>query len=392
MSFGDITNRRLIEHNKVTRAYREKYYRDELNVDTKTDLNVIAIYLPQFHPFPENDRAWGKGFTEWTNVASSVPRFIGHQQPLLPSDLGFYDLRIPGKLKEQTELAKKYGISGFDFYYYWFSGKKIMELPIQTFLNDTSIDFKFSLTWANENWARVWNDEPKNIIIEQKYQKNDALDFIKDVEKYLLDERYVRVEGKPLLTIYRPTDIPDLRRVIAAWRDYWRKNYHEELYIAYVSNFARLDKEKYGFDAERGFLPLNWHVYSQDTPRIELSSNQLLDRNFSGEVRDMKKIYDEYVSGFLKDDNIRFKCLSPAWDNQARRKGVKGLTFANSSPELYEETLQKIIEREKKHYEDKDIYLYINAWNEWAEAAALEPSQSLGHANLIATRNAILNS
>jgi lipopolysaccharide biosynthesis protein len=369
--------------------YKKRWHRTEEDGPSRIEINAIAIYLPQFHPFPENDKAWGKGFTEWTNVASSLPRFIGHNQPFLPSDLGFYDLRIPGKIKEQVELAKKYGISGFDFYYYWFSGKKIMEMPVQTFLNDKTIDFKFSLTWANENWARVWNDEPKNIIIEQKYQENDALNFIMDIERYLLDERYIRIDGRPLLTIYRPSDIPKVGKVVATWREYWHKKHKEELFVAYVSNFARLDKKEYGFDAERNFLPLNWHVYSQHNPQVEIPRSQLLDQNFSGELRDMEKIYKEYTEKFLEADDTRFKCLSPSWDNQARRKGVKGLTFINSSPALYEDTLRKIIERERRYFKDKDIYVYINAWNEWAEAAMLEPSQNLGHAHLVATRNAL---
>jgi len=391
MTIRNLTNQRLEKHNQIVNEFKSRYYGEELHEATKTNINVIAIYLPQFHPFPENDRAWGKGFTEWTNVASSAPRFVGHQQPILPSDLGFYDLRIPGKIKEQVKLANKYGITGFDFYYYWFSGLKIMEMPIRTFLKDKTIDFKFSLTWANENWARVWNDEPKNVIIKQEYKKDDALNFIKDIENYLLDGRYIRIEGKPLITIYRPSDIPQLAKVILTWRKYWREKHHEELYIAYVANFARIDKKEYGFDAERGFLPLNFHVYSHDDMGVKIKKNQLLDPNFSGEVRDMKKIYCEYTKKYLASDDTRFKCLSPSWDNQARRKGVKGLTFINSSPKLYENTLRQIIARERKHYDDKDIYIYINAWNEWAEAAALEPSQNLGHAHLVATSKAITN-
>ncbi|MDL2235498.1 glycoside hydrolase family 99-like domain-containing protein [Christensenellaceae bacterium OttesenSCG-928-L17] len=385
------TNYRIDLHNKIVDEYYKKYFRAADSQSLPNNIpTIMAIYLPQFHPFKENDKAWGKGFTEWSNAASAKPHFIGHFQPLLPSDLGFYDLRTPGKIKEQTDLAKQYGISGFDFYYYWFSGKKIMEMPIETFFTDKTIDFTFSITWANENWAKTWDAKEDEIIIKQNDKKDDPINFIKDVEKYLLDKRYFRKNNKPVLTIYRPDMIKDVKRYTDTWRKYWKEKHKEDLYLVYVANFGLIDKEKYGFDAERGMLPLSAHIFDIYS-ETELSKHRFLNEHFSGTIRDIEDIYTQYTTNFLSNDTTEFKCLSPAWDNQARRKGVKGVTYINSSPELYGRTLEKILANEIAKHGVNDTVVYINAWNEWAEGAMLEPSQGLGHACLIATRDAIIN-
>lgn len=382
---------RKAEH-EVLLANNKTYYFEEESeenfVRDESDPRVVAVYLPQYHPFPENDKAWGKGFTEWSNVTSSIPRFVGQEQPVLSSDLGFYDLRIPGKIKEQIDLAKKYGIYGFQFYYYWFSGKKVMEFPIKEFYKNKELDFNYSICWANENWTRRWDGSENDVIFEQKDAKDDPLKFIKDVAHYLNDSRYIQENGRPILTVYRVDLLEDPKRYAKIWRDYFRKEYGKELCLIGCTNFRNFTPEEVGFDALMDMTPTNSsnpEIKKWVTDKKFLTDKvELLDKNWDGVVLDYRYIAKEEVR-HLPDNINNYMTISPSWCNESRRKGVNGFTFYKSSPEIYSNWLDKILDFEIKVKKNKSPLVFINAWNEWAEAAMLEPSVHLGHNTLLRT-------
>ena len=220
-------------------------------------IRAIAFYLPQFHPISENDQWWGKGFTEWTNVAKAEPLFPGHYQPHIPADLGFYDLRLPETRQAQADLARESGIYGFCYYHYWFNGKQLLDRPFNEVLASGKPDFPFCLCWANENWTRVWDGKDNNVLIEQKYSEEDDRQHIRALADAFRDERYIRVNGKPLFLVYRATKIPDPRKTTAIWREEAQKLGIGDLYLCRVESFRdeRSDPGEIGFDAAVGFQP-----------------------------------------------------------------------------------------------------------------------------------------
>ncbi|MDR0887179.1 MAG: glycoside hydrolase family 99-like domain-containing protein [Candidatus Nomurabacteria bacterium] len=384
------------EHQVIVNSDKVYWHSDELKthyVRGDGDPRVMAIYLPQFHPFKENDQAWGRGFTEWTNVTASTPRFVGQEQPVFPSDLGFYDLRNPQIIHEQIGLAKKYGVYGFQFYYYWFSGKKVMEMPIDIFLEHKDWDFHFSICWANENWTRKWDGSDDEVIFEQKNRESDPLQFIKDVAKYLNDSRYVTENGKPILTVYRVDLLDDAKKYARIWREYFKKEYDKELWLIACTNFANFDVSDIGFDATMDFTPTNSTVpaiknYVSEKGKFIDVSNKLIDANWSGYCVDYRHIAKTEMENIAKNSNT-YKTISPSWCNEARRKGKGGVTFFKSSPELYAKWLDTILDYETNIKKKSMPIVFINAWNEWAESAMLEPSQQLGHNTLIRTAEVI---
>ena len=228
----------------------------------KTDIKVIALYLPQFHENEENNKFWGKGFTEWTNVKKSKPRFEGHHQPRIPGDengyLGYYDLGDINSLKKQISLAKSHGIYGFGIYYYWFSGKKVLEKPINLFLN-SNINFNFLLIWANENWSRRWDGSENEILLKQEYKTDDPINFIKDIKKYVIDKRYIKIDNKPVIGLYEPKKIPNLQETIMIWRKESREIGIGEIFILIsINNYNIIDFHNLNlFDGSYEFPPRN---------------------------------------------------------------------------------------------------------------------------------------
>lgn len=354
------------------------------------DPRVVAIYLPQFHPFRENDIAWGKGFTEWTNVTSSIPRFVGQQQPVLPSDLGFYDLRLASVMKQQIDLALKYGVYGFQFYYYWFSGKKVMDLPINTMLDNPEWNFNFSICWANENWTRKWDGGSNEIIFEQKNAKDDPLRFIEDVSPILNDKRYICEGDKPILTVYRVELLDDPARYVRVWRRYFKKKFKKDLWLIGHSYSSDINPLEFGFDATMDFAPIGslqptLKPWVDDRKYLTESFRQgrkLLDMRWMGQIIDFRFIAKQEIAN-LKNNHHFYRAVSPSWSNEARRKGNDGYTFFNSSPEIFVDWFDAILNDEINIRKKASPIVFVNAWNEWAEAAMLEPSMHLGHNSLL---------
>ncbi len=342
---------------------------------------VVAFYLPQFHPIAENDDWWGEGFTEWRNVAGALPQFEGHNQPRLPGALGFYDLRTPGVMQHQVDLARDYGIGAFCFYFYWFNGKRLLDAPLRHWLANPSLNLPFCLCWANESWSRRWDGRGNDVLIEQNHHAEDDLAFIAHISDYLRDPRYLRVDGKPLLLVYRPGLMPDAKATAARWRDYCRAHGVGELCIAYVQGFERPDPMTLGFDAAVEFPP------NMSSLAAITADKQLINPDFVGDVFDWRELASTMQQ--RPDPAYRlYPGVNPGWDNEPRRASA-GRIFQHASPRGYRDWLQNTIQRRLAGVPPSQRLVFVNAWNEWAEGAVLEPDRRLGHAWLDATRQAL---
>jgi len=342
---------------------------------------TIAFYLPQFHTFDENDEWWGKGFTEWRNVARGTPRFRGHYQPRIPRDLGFYDLSNVATIAAQVALAKHNGVDAFCFYYYWFNGRRLMHKPLDLFA-ESNIDQQFCIMWANENWTRTWDGLENDILIKQDYLDKDEDDFIADTGRYMADERYVRVGDQPLFILYRPGLLPDAKLSIARWRKKWNAMLGVTPLVMMVQGFNQEDPREFGLDGAIEFPP---HKVCAGLHSIN-DLCHILDSNYQGLVRD----YREVVEKSLHEKTPEFtliKTVSPSWDNDARREAL-GMTIHGSTPALYEKWLNGAMDFALDHPVNGESVVFINAWNEWAEGAYLEPDVHFGHAYLNATKRA----
>jgi lipopolysaccharide biosynthesis protein/glycosyltransferase involved in cell wall biosynthesis len=360
----------------VSSEYRE--LNENLRVDSR--IRAIAFYLPQFHPIPENDAWWGRGFTEWTNVSRAVPQFEGHYQPHLPGELGFYDLRLPDVQKRQMALARNYGLSGFCYYYYWFSGRRLLEKPLEQHLADPGMDFPFCVCWANENWTRRWDGKDDEVLMAQHYRPEDAEQFIRDLLPVLSDPRYIRVDGRVVLLVYRVDQIPDCERVAALWRRLCSENGIGDPLLVAVQSFAIEDPGVFGFDAAVEFPPHRTH------PTPPQGGIQVIKPGYAGTVFDYSSVIPERVSW---PDYKLFRGVMPSWDNEARRPG-RGSTFVNAVPSTYGSWLDRVCAATDDHYAEVDEKLvFINAWNEWAEGAHLEPDRRFGYGFLQATADVL---
>ncbi len=348
------------------RSHLFRHDTDNLLFEEPPKTRLICFYLPQFHPFEENNKFWGQGFTEWTNVTKAIPQFKDHYQPRLPSDLGFYDLRLKESILAQAKMANKYGIYGFCIHYYWFSGKKIMDTPLELIFNNKDIPLRYSLCWANENWTRRWDGNDSEVLLQQLDHEDDYLNFIKDVSKYFADERYIKIEGRPLLVIYRAELLKNPQTAAQVWRDYAKQLGYSDLYLVLTESFGNRDPLDYGFDAAVDFAPNAFTAKDITYDQIYYATNA------------QRKVYDyESVihSSLAKNKKRFFHSLCLAWDNSARK--ANSVTFHNYSPLLFGEWLAKLILKKPLH----DI-IFVNAWNEWAEGTYLEPDRKYGYAAL----------
>lgn len=352
------------------------------------DPKIIAYYLSQMHPTPENDAWWGKGVTEWNNVSRAVPQFVDHYQPRLPGELGFYDLRLKENLVRQMELAKMYGIYAFNWYYYWFDGKRLLERPLDMYLNSTEIDFPFCLCWANESWTKGFFGSSKEIIMKQSSTVESYRRFIVDIARYLKDKRYVQINGKKLLTVYKPQDVPDCKNTLQYWREYCKETGIGELYI--VGCWTSDQSEDFiakGFDAISEFQPGSIYNYSANINK----RLPFVNENFSGAVYSYREIVENkiYQKNFSKDR--MYHAVMPMWDNTPRRNNKGNLIYHGSTPALYQRWLEDVIAFNQTCTLEDNL-VFINAWNEWGEGAYLEPDKRFGYAYLEATLNAIIAS
>lgn len=353
---------------------------------------VVALYLPQFHPIPENNAWWGKGFTEWTNVTRAQALFPGHYQPRLPSDLGFYDLRVPEVREAQAALARHHGIEGFCYWHYWFHGRRLLERPFQEVLQSGRPDFPFCLAWANESWSRSWLGDKRDILAEQRYSHEDDLAHARWLATAFADRRYLRVHGRPLFLIYRPFALPDARRTTDNLRtEIVRLGLPEPYLVGINAHNPDADMRKLGFDMtehhepQLGVLPGAYAPAPIDR-RMRMHWRKTLGRP--------AKIYTYEEARALMAPKVpshpHFPCFFVGWDNTARR-GREAIIMTDATPEIVGTHLRRVI-RSLASKPAQERILFINAWNEWAEGMYLEPDQRHGTALLAEVSRALQES
>lgn len=355
---------------------------------------LIALHLPQYHPIPENDQWWGKGFTEWHNVARARALFPGHAQPHLPADLGFYDLRLPEARQAQADLAREYGIGGFCYYHYWFNGRRLLNRPFDEIAASGSPDLPYCLCWANEDWSRAWDGRSRDLLIAQRYGREDDLAHIRFLIPLMEDPRWIRVDGKPLFLVYRAGLLPDARATTDLWREEARRAGTGELHLVKVESLPEeslVAPSAQGFDSSLEFQP----KWSDLGPKRR--DNRIWRRiRSTGTFRDWIWFrhnvheYDQFVERQLQAPPARWDRIPsvvPMWDNTARRERG-GIVLHGSTPEAYEHFLRETIRVRAPRDTSTDL-VFVNAWNEWAEGNHLEPCQRWGRAYLEATRRAL---
>ncbi|OYW27387.1 MAG: hypothetical protein B7Z44_12530 [Caulobacter sp. 12-67-6] len=372
-----IRNRRLdpwresYQHafNVARHAFSPHYAAPALNPPPRADdaPRVLAFYLPQYHPFPENDQWWGKGFTEWTNVSKATPQFVGHYQPRLPGELGFYDLRVPEVLQAQARMARNAGVDAFCFHYYWFGGKRLLERPLDAFVADPEIDLPFALCWANENWTRRWDGDESDVLMAQDHSPEDDLALLDDLARYMASPRYVRVGGKPLLIVYRPDTLPDAAATLERWRKRARELGIGELFILCTNAFGFSAYRDAGFDGLVEFPP---HALQKGeiTDTVER-----LNLDFAGRVYDYDAVVEERIEALERRADPRiYPGVMPSWDNEARKPGC-GNIFHNATPQRFHDWAGAALDCTTRLAPPDERLVFVNAWNEWGEGTYARP-------------------
>jgi lipopolysaccharide biosynthesis protein len=348
-------------------------------------MKIIAFYLPQFHPIAENNEWWGPGFTEWHNVAKARPLFKGHAQPRLPGELGFYDLRLAETRADQAALAREYGVHGFCYWHYWFGGKRILERPAHEMLTSSAPDFPFCLGWANESWTGVWHGSPNKILLEQTYSREDAAEHYKLLRTYFHDNRYIKVDGRPMFYVYKPKLIPSSVPYIEHLRELAKADGFPELYV--VGTWSPNPRGRYETTAEVG---VDAAVITNITGRDSLSKLSTVHaalekaRHIFGKHAGPKRVdYESAVEAMLPDLSRfgfrAFNCVVSNWDNTPR-SGRAGLVFTDSTPEKFGRALETAKNNLAKAglHSSSENFVFLKSWNEWAEGNYVEPDQVHG--------------
>jgi hypothetical protein len=332
-------------------------------------VRVIAFYLPQFHPIPENDRWWCTGFTEWTNVVRAKPLFPGHYQPHLPADLGFYDLRVPEIRDRQAELAGSHGIEGFCYWHYWFNGIRLLERPFEEVLLSGRPEFPFCLAWANESWSRRWLGDTTDVLQAQAYSASDDRAHAQWLVRAFTDPRYMRVDGRPLLLVYNPGDLPVPDATTMVFREECVRHGLPDPFLVGISSHYEADWRRCGFDANLAF-----------EPQLGLLPGLLEDGLGIDYARARQRMLSQ------PHDYPRIPCVVVSWDNTPRR-GTDGIVFLNATPDAFEAGLRDAVISVSNEPAERRL-VFLNAWNEWAEGNHLEPDERHGRAYLEAVERA----
>ena len=344
-------------------------------------VRTIAFYLPQFHPIPENDAWWGEGFTEWTNVRRARPLFPGHAQPRLPGELGYYDLTDPAVAERQAALAREYGVHGFCYYFYWFNGRRLLERPLEAMLERGTPDFPFCVCWANENWSRRWDGGDDQVLMEQHYSLEDSRRLFDAFLRLFADRRYVRVDGRPLLLVYKAQLVPDIAATAALWRERAVGAGEREPYLVFCETAGRPPPASIGFDASVEFPP-----HGHEALWLNAQVKGLVP-GFSGLLTSYRTLVAQAIEREARDAKA-LRCVVPSWDNTPRR-GLSGTVFLGSSPELFGYWAEAMARDTLERLAGDERLLFVNAWNEWAEGCCLEPDARTGTQYLEALRDAL---
>lgn len=365
-----------------------------LNSRKMNNTRLIAIYLPQYYPIPENDETWGKGFTEWINVAKAKPLFKGHYQPRIPANLGFYDLRLPEIREEQAQMAKNYGIEGFMYWHYWFgNGKRLLERPFNEVLESGKPDFPFCLGWANHSWStKTWTAtgqfQANKMIVEQLYPgENDYIAHFNFCLKAFKDDRYIKVDGKPFYLVYAPQDIPHVDKFIELWNKLAKENGLKGIHFVALATGKLSTMEQYldmGFDAiAPSYL---WYAESEvEGRKKKIIMHKLRERfTFLSLARyPYKKIINYLTTDLDRKENV-YPSAIPQWD-RSPRSGRQAIIYYGSTPDLFRVLLRKIKQKISKKQPEHQIVL-LRSWNEWGEGNYFEPDQKFGTGYLEAVK------
>lgn len=348
-----------------------------------TNIKTIAFYLPQFHPTPENDEWWGPGFTEWTNVAKAKPLFCGHDQPNIPADLGFYDLRLGETREAQAKLAKQYGIHGFCYWHYWFSGRTMLDRPFNEVLNSGKPDFPFCLAWANHTWSRIWQGYDKKILIEQTYPGlEDHKNHFYSLLEAFKDDRYIKIDGKPLFLIFDPLSLPESKLTLDYWRELACSSGLEGLYIVAIledvlsEDIEDWDPVIYGFDAltisnQTAIAHANFTKNRLKNKLKKLLYTLPYLKKLPFNVYTYKNALPYFLPS-LPDSIESYPCIVPNWDNTPRH-GQRGVVLREPCPELFRTQVKESIHRVSSKKNNYSM-IFVKSWNEWAEGNHLEPN------------------
>lgn len=355
---------------------------------------VLALYLPQFHPIPENDRWWGPGFTEWRNVARARPLFRGHRQPHLPGELGFYDLRLPETRRAQAALAKEHGVEAFAYWHYWFEGRRLLERPFREVIESGDPECPFCIAWANHSWTGVWIGLDDRVLVEQTYPgKGDVDAHFEALLPALRDKRYFRVDGCPVMVVFRPRDIPDPKHYWGYWRELASKAGLPDLHLIGIGSPGE-EPVRYGMD---GLVP-NWvperKRWSRFRGGVARFVPRLRERLMTPTVYPYEWYLEQSISATVGRHigGWEYGALMPNWDNTPR-SGRSGVVLQGSSPSLFGRQVRGVVEvLERNQVPQEHRVVVLKSWNEWAEGNYVEPDVDFERGWLTALRDALLDS